>query len=124
MRAGDLIVQARLHSSGNWVTLRVRVGPITTLAMVLDTGSPVSVIGPNVRDNLLAEGRLQMSGAPDLYGLRDISIQDQPVPELAVRVLPRLRRLQVDGLLGLDFIRLFRAVHFHVDTLRLVLERR
>lgn len=41
-----------------------------------------------------------------------------------VRVLPRLTRLGVDGLLGLDFLRHFRRVEFLVDDLLLTLEGR
>lgn len=92
------------------------------LLMVLDTGSPVSVISPVVLDDLLARGLVRPEASSNRYVLTGLSVQGQPLPDLSVRVLPRLARIQVDGLLGLDFLRSFKAVHFHVDTFRLVLE--
>jgi hypothetical protein len=43
------------------------------------------------------------------------------VPDLDVRVLRRLGRTGVDGLLGLDFLIQYDEVHFLVATRRLVL---
>lgn len=122
MPGGDVAVQAELHESGNWIVVPVAVRGAVDLLMVLDTGSPVSVISPVVLDDLVTRGLLGPEVASNRYVLTRLSVQGQPLPDLLVRVLPRLARIQVDGLLGLDFLRLFKAVHFHVDTFHLVLE--
>ena len=122
MHGGEIAVQAALHPSGNWITLPLTVGGLLHLDMVLDTGSPVSVISPKARDDLLGRQLLDPSTEGIRYRLAQLSVHEQPLPPLMVRVLPRLTRLQVDGLLGLDFLRLFEHVHFHVPTLQLVLE--
>jgi len=122
MPGGDVAVQTELHESGNWIVVPVAVREAVDLLMVLDTGSPVSVISPLVLDDLLARRLVHPEVSSNRYLLTGLSVQGQSLPDLLVRVLPRLARIQVDGLLGLDFLRSFKAVHFHVDTFRLVLE--
>ena len=90
--------------------------------MVLDPGSPVSAISPEVSRELRSLGLLQESQRRRYYQLAALTVQDQPFPSLEVRVLPRLAELEVDGLVGLDFLRQFAAVHFYISTMRLVLE--
>lgn len=51
-----------------------------------------------------------------------MTLEAQPLPDLNVRVLARLSRLGVDGLVGLDYLGRFEYVHFHIPTLRLMLE--
>ena len=122
MPGGDVSAQAQLHESGNWIVVPVAVRGAVDLLMVLDTGSPVSVLSPLALADLLARGLLGPEVASNRYLLAGLSVQGQSLPDMLVRVLPRLARIQVDGLLGLDFLRSFRAVHFHVDTFRLILE--
>jgi len=41
------------------------------------------------------------------------------VPDLLVGVAARLDRMQIVGLLGLDFLGLFEDIHFNLPSLRL-----
>src|SRR5437870_5324482 len=100
MRAGEIVIQARLHPSGNWVTLPVNVAGAVELYMVLDTGSPVSVINPAIRDELITRQLMSESTDRTHYCLTRLEARQQTLPDMTVRVLPRLLRLQVDGLLG------------------------
>jgi len=50
-----------------------------------------------------------------------IRIEGHPVPDLIVGIASRLDRLQVVGLLGLDFLGLFEDIHFNLPSLRLQL---
>ena len=122
MPTGDLSIQAERHPSGFWITITVWVGQHYRVAFVVDSGSPASVISPEVRSGLAAAGLLIAGGSPGAYRLTDAWVQGQQMPEFDVRVLPRLDRIHVDGLLGLDFLTKFETMIFHVPTLTLTLE--
>lgn len=125
MHGGDLSIQARLHRSGLWITIPVTVGHLPNLAMVLDSGSPVSAISPETAVALETLGLLAPAQNPRYeHRLAGLTVHSQALPDLEVRILPRLTRLRIVGLLGLDFLARFSAVHFYVDTLQLVLEAR
>lgn len=121
MLGGEISVRADLHPSGNWITVPISVAGLISLAMVLDTGSAVSAISPAAKDVLGARGLVLPRGDGDGLLLTQLTVQGQALPDLVVRVLPRLARLGIDGLVGLDFLRAFERVSFHVPTLRLVL---
>src|SRR5438094_9460920 len=123
MRGGEIRVRATLHPSGYWIALPVTVMDVAELLMVLDTGSPVSAISPPVRDALLTSGLITPASDGARYLMTRLTVHDQPLPDLVVRVLSRLERIRVNGLLGLDFLRQFEYVHFHVPSLQLVLQR-
>jgi hypothetical protein len=124
MAGNDVSIQTYLHPNarGSWITFTVTVGGRFDLALVLDPGAPVSAISPTVRQELRSLGLLGNSSRPRYHRLTALTVQGQPFPELEVRVLPRLSQLEVDGLVGLDFLRQFAAIHFYVPTMRLVLE--
>jgi hypothetical protein len=90
--------------------------------MVLDSGSPQSVISPGVEHELLQERLLQPAPAARVYHVRNLRADGHPLPDLTVRVHPRLSRLQVDGLLGLDFFGAFELTCFRLSTSQLLLE--
>lgn len=119
MLGGEIATECHIHPSGRWITLAVLVRSTETLSMVLDTGSPVSALSLQARAALAARGFLTEGSQPRTWLLRDVSIEARPIPDLEVRVLARLDRLQIVGLLGLDFLRMFEDVHFNVPTLRL-----
>lgn len=120
--SGEIVVQARRHSSGRWITLPLLVGGVRALSAVLDTGSPVSAISPRTEAALLESGLLQPGAEPNRYRLADLSASNQPLPALEVGVVRRLDPLDIDGLLGLDFLMQFEHIHFHTRSLELVLE--
>ena len=124
MPGGSLSIQTYLHPNprGSWITFTLTVAGTYDLAMVLDPGSPVSAISPGVRDELHGLGLLREGNRPRYYRLAPLTAARQSFPDLEVRVLPRLSQIQVAGLVGLDFLRQFAAVHFYVATLQLVLE--
>ena len=98
MPGGDVSAQTELHDSGNWIVVPVTIRGAVRLRLVLDTGSPVSVISPVALDDLLGRGLLAPETGGNRYLLTGLSVQGQPLPDLLVRVLPRLARIQVDGL--------------------------
>lgn len=117
MRTGDVAVQARLHTSGLWLTIPVVAGHEHALDFVFDTGSPVSAISPETRDDLSAKGLLTNGQRPGWFRLAGITVQGQAIPDLDLRVLGRLSRLKIDGLIGLNYLSHFESVHFQVPTL-------
>jgi hypothetical protein len=124
MPGGSLSIQTYLHPNprGSWITFTLTLVGTYDLAMVLDPGSPVSAINPAVRDELRGLGLLREGSRSRYYQLTPLTVERQPFPDLEVRALPRLSQLQIEGLIGLDFLRQFAAVHFYVATLQLVLE--
>jgi hypothetical protein len=116
-------IQAEIHPAGRWVTIPIVVDGSYALSPVLDTGSPVSAISPRIQQELENRRLLGPSAIPRRYLLSEIAAQSQSLPDLDVAVLPRLDRIGVDGLLGLDFLTQFESIHFHTRSLRLVLER-
>ena len=119
MLGGEITTDCKIHPSGRWITFAVMVGGAQTLWMVLDTGSPVSALSPRTGAILETRGLLNPRRDSNLYILRDLAISGQSIPDLELRILPRLDRLQVVGLLGLDFLRVFDDIHFNVPSLRL-----
>lgn len=101
MRGGELIFQLELHRTRQWIVLPITLANNTELAL----------------------GHLEPTGA-NRYLLKGLTAQGVNFPDLRVAVFPRLARFGADGLLGLDFLRLFRRIHFDVDSLELVLETR
>ena len=91
--------------------------------MVLDSGSPVSAVSPETAEDLRHLHLLAPARDPQYtYRLALPTLDGQSLPDLEVRILPRLSRLGIVGLLGLDFLRQFLAIHYYVPTRRLVLE--
>src|SRR5581483_3654362 len=109
------------HPSGLWIGIDVIISDTIAALMVLDSGSPQSVISPRLRQDLESNGLLETSPGSGLYSLR-LTAQRHELPRVAVRVLPRLARLAIDGLLGLDFLRSFELVCFRLSTSELLLE--
>ena len=70
----------------------------------------------------MPRGLLARGADPRYYQLPSLTAEGQPLPDLAVRVLPRLTRLQVDELIGLDYLTQFHRVCFHVTEGLLSLE--
>src|SRR5262249_62258053 len=87
--------------------------------MVLDTGWPASAISPGMSRALRAGGLLRESRIPGSYQLTELTAEDapsKPPPNVTVRILPRLDRLQIEGLLRLDFFRSFHRIRFDFPT--------
>jgi hypothetical protein len=122
MRGGEVRIQAQFHPSGQWITVPITIHDQITRRFVLDTGSPLSALSQAVEHQLQAAQLLQPSPISGRYMLGGLAAAGQSLPTLQVGVLKRLDRLQIDGLLGLDFLVRFEHVHFHVRTLELVLE--
>ncbi len=125
MPAGELTVPVSTHPSGLWVGIYVDIGARVRLFMVLETGSPVSALSPSIAQHLHSRKLLQADPAPGYFRPAPLTAAQAPghppLPDLAVRVLPRLTRLRIDGLLGLDFFRRFDRVCFQLSAMRLEL---
>ena len=120
---GEFTIQAELHTTGRWITVPLVVGGRRTLAAVLDTGSPVSAISPQTHRRLLTAGLLLPAVGRDRHRLMNLSVAGQPLPPLEIAIIRRLDRLDVDAVLGLDFLAQFATIHFDTRTFRLVLGR-
>jgi hypothetical protein len=118
MLTGEIDTNAALHPSGRWITIDVGIAA-HVLSMVLDTGAQVSALSPSTRADLERRGLLGLSRRPNLFRLGSLTIEGRAIPDLEVGVAARLDRLQVVGLLGLDFLGLFEDLHFNVPSLRL-----
>lgn len=92
--------------------------------MVFDTGSFLSGISASTRDDLTRRGLIEALDARR-FRLRGLSIQEQAIPDLIVRVSPRATDVGAPGVLGLDFLGQYTDVHFNVPTMtmRLTLAR-
>ena len=111
-----------LHLLRGWLIVPVRVGARYTLEMVLDTGAPLSGISQGTANLLLPTGFLEpMQRRGNVYLLKQLSIQGQPIDDLEVRVLQRLTEVRAPGILGLDFLGRFEEIHCHVPSLTLTL---
>jgi hypothetical protein len=116
----ELFIQARIHPRNQWILVPLMVKGVRDLNMVLDTGAPFSSISDGTRDLLSAAGLLDHV-QHNWYALRELSVQGQPIPDLLVHVSRRVSQAGAEGLMGLDFLRQFTDIHFHVPTLRLTL---
>jgi hypothetical protein len=116
----ELIVDATLHRTKRWILIPLTVGHQFIVYMVLDTGTPFSGISEGTREGLVRLGLLGPAPAR-AHVLRDLEIQGQSIPDLPVLLSRRVTQVGAEGALGLDFLRSFSDVHFHVPTLRLTL---
>jgi hypothetical protein len=133
MPGGEISILTTLHPTGLWITVPITVAQRVTLFMVLDPGSPASAISPvavqTLRNWQLIRAVDEDTRAVQSHLLTDLDVQGQPLPDVRVQVLARLARLarwrirdvplEIDGLLGLDFLGQFVDIHFNVPTMRL-----
>ncbi len=116
----EVVIQTTVHRRNRWIIVPLVVGRRALVRMVLDTGAPFSGISESVRDDLLELGLLEAAGAR-AYVLRELEIQGQSIPDRPVLLSRRVTQVGAEGALGLDFLRQFTYVQFHVPTLRLTL---
>jgi hypothetical protein len=125
MPGGEITIQARFHVNplGRWITFTITSAGRFDLAMVLDSGAPISALNPVVAAELTDLGLLARPRSRRYeHRLTALTVSGQPLADLDLRILPRLTELGIDGLLGLDFLAQFIWVRFHVPALRLFLE--
>jgi hypothetical protein len=118
-----LSIPIRRHPSGYWIGIHVTIGEGYTLLMVLDSGSPQSTVSPQVAQDLWLRGMSPPAAPASSYVLTNLTASTHALPDLRARVLPRLSRLRVDGLLGLDFFNQFDLTCYRRSTMELLLER-
>ncbi len=124
MHGGETIsIPVRLQPLRYGLGLDVTIRGSHTIFMVLDSGSTQSTISPGVARDLRASGLIRTAGAPGAHYLSALSAGRWSLPDLTVRELPRLTRLSIDGLLGLDFFDHFELTCFRRSTMSLMLER-
>jgi hypothetical protein len=120
MPDGELVIPVGLHPSGVWVGISVTIASRHTIFMVLDTGAPASGLSPSVSQDLQRRGLLHPSQVADRFLLTELTAEaaehKPPLPDLLVGTVLRLGRLQIEGLLGLDFFRLFDHICFDFPT--------
>jgi hypothetical protein len=118
--SSDVCFRLQLEPKTWWLTVPLHLAGQFTLDMVLDTGSPLSGISYLTRD-VLARQDLLVPVGPRRYLLRDLTIENQPIPDLVVRLSQRASAVGIDGMLGLDFLNRFSDIHLNVPTLWLTL---
>jgi hypothetical protein len=123
MRGGEqLSIPVHRHPSERWIGIYVTIASSQTIFMVLDTGSPQSTISSGVAHDLHRRNLLVPADDHSSYHLTNLTAPPHSLPDLTVRVFPRLARLQIDGLLGLDFFNHFELTCFRVSSMQLLLE--
>ena len=90
--------------------------------MGLNPGLGVSLLTPSAQEELLMYGLLQSTGRRGRFRLGQLTVNDQPLPDLDVYISRHMERLGVDGMVGLDLLLRFEHVHLHVPTLHLILQ--
>lgn len=116
---GEVAIATRLHARNRWILVPLRVGDLG-VNMVLDTGAPLTAISERTQALLHGAGLIESAGQ-GRFVLRDITIAGHPMPDLPVRVSRRVTEAGAEGVLGLDFLRRFTDIHFHVPSLVLTL---
>ena len=98
-----------------WRVARLSVGRDIVWDMVPNPTIARSRIAPRALDDLV-----RREGPPPRRGndpiLRNLTIAGQLIPDLAVQVDPRIARLRIDGMLGLDFFEQFEEVRWQPHT--------
>jgi hypothetical protein len=120
--SSDVAFRLLLHPKAWWLIVPFDLGGRANLAMVLDTGAPLSGISAGSRHALADRGLLHPVGR-NRYLLQELSIEGQPVRDLVVRLSRRATAAGAEGILGLDFLSQFTEVHCHIRSLWLALRR-
>src|SRR4051794_14806897 len=101
MPIGDRFeIPVRLHPSGFWMGIDLISRDGLVLLAVLDPGSPLSAIEPELFQRLLREGLMQPTSNARSFRIANLMAAEHLLPDLVVRPLPRLTRLKIDILLG------------------------
>lgn len=114
-------VQTLRHARG-WIVVPVVAGGMFTIRFVLNTGYLISAVNSRAQAVLAVMGLLDPIGGR-LHSLRNLTLAEQPLPDLEVRATPALGLIGVEGILGLNFLRQFDDVHFNLPSRRLTLHR-
>ena len=115
----SISVDTESHPVG-FIVVRFTVGAIYPLRLVLNTGFVMTCLTLSARDNLTAFGHLRDTGER-FPVLHDLSLGGRPLAPLPVRVNAAVARIAPEGMLGLNFLRQFREIHFDTETGRLTL---
>ncbi len=122
---GEIEVLVRIHQATGLILLPLGVGG-ETVFMVLDTGTNLSGISKDTRDKLLANGHLRATGTfrgIDLYTMSELKLGGTDLPNLTVVLSTKATELGFEGIVGLNFLRRFSDIHFHVPNLMLTLTK-
>lgn len=121
----ELTIQTHRHDRG-WLMIPLSVplqpGVGWQLDMMLNTGRPQSVLSRPLGNALLSLGLLQRRDRQH-YVLRDPLADGRPFPSLMLRLSTGPALLDLDGMIGLDFLEQFAEVRLNTRSLRLTLVR-
>lgn len=115
----EIVIDTWQHPRFGWVMIPVEVSAGVVLDLAFNPGIPASSMTVRTQQWLI-EKEVLPPIEQRWYVLRDAMVQQQPLPPFQVRV-SRINRPGADGILGLDFMRQFTDIHFHVPTFRLTL---
>ena len=118
--ADRIVIETHVHETTGLIVAPVRVGAVFDLELVLNTGYLVSSISRGARDSLLALGHLgHVSGR--YFRRQDISVSGVALPPLDMRLNPAIARLDIEAIMGLNFLNQFREVRFDTQTREMTL---
>ncbi|MGH2584290.1 MAG: hypothetical protein ACRDJE_05195 [Dehalococcoidia bacterium] len=123
--ADEISVQTWRHPRG-WIIVPL-LFPLSgrvpwNVDRMLNTGRPQSCLGQRARDALAAMGHITPS-TRTAFTLHNARLGGVRLPDIAMRLSAGPTLLQLEGMLGLDFLEQFAEVRFDVRTLRLTLVR-
>ncbi|HEY8836564.1 MAG TPA: hypothetical protein VIO16_02575 [Dehalococcoidia bacterium] len=109
----ELVLQTQRHRDG-YIIIPCDV-PDFNFDLVLHTGRPLSYLSVATYEGLSRAGAIDHIGR-GIYRIQQLSMSEQRVPDLLVRVSAGPGILGFDGLLGLQFLQRFSRVCAERDT--------
>jgi hypothetical protein len=113
-------VQTHTHPNG-WIMVPISVCGVWHGEFLLNTFTPVSSVSPTTT-TMLEAFRCLGSHADQRHRLQGLIVGDVRLPDLPVRVSRAAALLDIEGMLGLNFLRQFTTVRFDVPSGTLTLE--
>ena len=100
--------------------MRCTIEPHFALELVVNTGSPMSVISAGARTELERYGYIDQVDGSNCR-ISEWNIDGQRMAPLSLRVSAVMTRLGISGFLGLQFLEQFKSIHFDRDSNILIL---
>lgn len=113
-------IQTQIHPKG-WIMVPVSVCGVWYGHFMLNTFTPISSVSRATATTLEAFQCLRPRTNQG-HVLSGLTIGDERFADLPVRVSRAATMLDVEGMLGLDFLRRFASIHFDLIERTLILE--
>lgn len=120
MSGDELVLPLRLHERNWWLLLDAFVPGLGPLTLVLDSGCGLSAMKEAVLADLVTLQRASRISAAR-YRVQQLSVAGVVIPDIVVRAGGPTERVDVDGIMGLDYLYQFQRVCVDTRTLQLTL---